>query len=138
MTKLLTIFIFFVFTTNCYADWSLILINRFPYVNGTVEYFIHTDSVVNVTKNIKKFWVKTNYSEIQNIGSLNYNSTKEYFEVNCKDKKIRILAVSYFERIDNAGAPLLANTDKNPQWMYAAPESVGSALTEMACLIYKS
>lgn len=97
-------------------------------------------SITHTANNHVRVWIKTKPSDeeirnlIKTLGENYKNVASEmyYNELDCTEKKIRILSSAYYSKDGK-----VISTDNFPdavaEWMFIIPESMGNALYEKVC-----
>ena len=127
------LFIVFFYSFEGWAvDWKLI---------GTsweTDYFYDPQGVSRLSQEIVQVWMKKIYGEkkvkefIKGIGpefkELSYDLS--LIEVNCSEKKFRLLAFSYYNQ---DGSLISSITSDSSSWNFIAPDSILEALFDIVC-----
>ncbi len=112
-------------------DWRL-------YEESKMEsYYYDAESITRISKNTVRVWDKCVYTEagkavlVKRFGDkyINLLSTRAVFEINCVERKHRLLHVTYFSK-DNE---ILNSRFGEGEWRYIAPDSVDEALFKAVC-----
>jgi len=113
------------------ADW------KFHGLNESFWASYDAQSVTRPSKNIVRVWEKWNYTEKGVIGIVgrlgkkyeNLSYTISLEEINCVEKMIRTLSVTYY---DNKGEVIFFYSSPL-EWDFIIPESNGETLYEEIC-----
>lgn len=119
--KQLFIFIFLLLSGNAFADWM-------PFAdNDSGTYYVDMSTKKKVDGNIR-IWTLNDYTSSRD-GVL---SAKLYYEINCKEEKVKFLSVTTLEK--NMGEGQVLNTyNQKTDWQYVVPGSVMKHLLSSIC-----
>ena len=114
------------------ADWK-----AYGGTNDGVFYY-DTENINHPSKNIIRFWHKVVFSEagireaVNSFGKdyENLDHSISLREINCSEKKIRSLAVTYYS---NAGAMLDSAMDYEAEWHRIDSEAIIESLYQRLC-----
>ncbi len=114
------------------TDWK-----AYGGTNDGVFYY-DAENITNPSKNIIRFWHKTIFSEagireaVNSFGKdyENLDHSISLREINCSEKKIRSLAVTYYS---NAGAVLDSAMDYEAAWHMIDSEAIIESLYQRLC-----
>jgi hypothetical protein len=77
-------------------------------------------------------WDLKDYKTVQNYSGDSYLSDKGQMEYDCKEEKVRMLAISALSGQMGKGKAVYNNSDTS-KWSPISPGSVGEALWKIAC-----
>lgn len=121
---------------------SLVLIIIVPFVSEGAEWihyattesggqcYLEKESINHVSKHVVRFWDKSTYDRPQKIQNLSYLELLKYVELDCKEKKLRVLEATYFL----VGGNTVSTSGKyREEWFYIQPEGTNKMLHEILC-----
>ena len=117
-----------IYANNTFAQWQRLS------GGPSADYTQYIDmSLINLTDDGKwRVWELMDYQapKISTTGEL-ARSSKQYWEIDCKDFKHRVLSGSWFTRQMGSGSSL--GTVRESDFIYIQPGSVGSYLATPLC-----
>lgn len=96
--------------------------------SGSSKHFIDPSTIRGTT--LKKVWKKT---EFETPGNDGWRSFRSFYEIDCSDKKSRLLQLSAFDGPNLTGRVLETYTYRDSEWVYAAPETIMATSIEIVC-----
>ena len=120
-------FLFFFFCSSASAGW--IKLNQNQAMD--TAYFIDLENIRGGFEKLR-IWTLTDYSNIQVVKKINYQSVKSLVEINCQSKKMRILAYS-LHKSPNASGNAIFNKNVALEWSKIKPNSINEAYQAIAC-----
>lgn len=122
MKKLIVFVAVSLAATSAWADWV-----QFSSSNGNM-FFMETSAISRVNGNVRA-WIMEEHPQVNKLGE---RSNKQYMEIDCREKKLRMLSFQSFNGSMGGGSSL--GSDNNPDsWSFASPGSVDMSLVRTAC-----
>jgi hypothetical protein len=111
----------------------------YKFFGGSERYkgYYDAQSITRTSQNIVEVWTRWNFTERGITECVKYLG-KEYEnvsylllleEINCAEKKMRLLSVSYY---DNNGVTITSN-DSPQEWRFINPDSLNESLHKKVC-----
>ncbi len=110
-----------------YANWTLIDMDT----EGTVLFYIDK-STIQKNGQYLRVWEKIEYSEKSDMAiKSNVRSTRTYVEIDCREKKARVLSFTSFT------SPNLINqknsSNQTQEWEFIAPKTIFDSVLIQVC-----
>lgn len=128
MKKLLFALFATFISTNATAEWTR--------VGGDDDKSsdIYVDvNTVRKTGGKAKIWSLGDYKTLQGNKNEKYSSAKMYWEFDCQEENLRILALSAYSKKMGSGGVVFSENTPYDNWQPVAPESTGGVLLSIAC-----
>ena len=102
------------------------------------SHYFDLDSILPISKTVVRVWVQVVYTpagvaeEVRQFG-LNYEnlkSQKALWEVNCSEKKMRMISLF---RYSQNGTVLYSHQDDTTEWKFHPPGTIAAILRETVC-----
>jgi len=114
------------------ADWKVLYQS-----DKTGTYYYDTQSITHTANNHVRVWTKIIYSEegvrevISSLGEdyKNASSVKYYYELDCTEKKVQFLSITYYSKDER----VISTFESDTEWHFIPPDSIASALYEKVC-----
>ena len=102
-------------------------------VGGNDDYIQYVDrATIRRNGNLVKMWDLKDYKTVQTFAGDSYLSDKTQSEYDCKEEKLRMLALLFFSGQMGNGKVVYANSDGG-KWSPIGPDSVAEAMWNIAC-----
>lgn len=101
------------------ADWIPVYEDE----NVTVLFY---DSI-KLSNDGCKVWIEWEYKKPKTVGTVKYNSFKDYIEYNVEFDKSRTYTTVFY---DNGGQVVDSYESRYPNWEYIVPGSIGEVVAE--------
>lgn len=112
-------------SATVYADWEPI--GRTAQISMSID-----PKTIKVEGGTAKVWVLANFVSPARIENTVSNSSKTYFEYDCKGVRSRILTTYYYSDKDSKGNVNAAEFDVMP-WVPVAPETISIFVLNRIC-----
>ncbi len=120
-------FLLFFFCSSASADWIKLNQNKAM----DTAYFIDLENIRGEFEKLR-IWTLTDYSNIQVVKKINYQSVKSLIEINCQSKKMRILAYSLYEK-SMAKGNIVFSKGRPFEWEEVKPSTVNGLFLNVGC-----
>jgi hypothetical protein len=108
-----------------YAQWSLIQ------TIDTAAFFIDYSTLQQVNQ-YKRVWSKTEYFPNSKMAiESKVNSTRMYYEFDCREKKSRFLSFSAYKQSNLIES--VYSDNKTEEWRFIAPNTPDSLILDVVC-----
>jgi len=124
MKKLLFVLLLSI-SSVVHANWTFIYSG-----NDESKYFIDNTSISQVN-NLKRVWVKIEYSLNSEMGKRGFLSARVYREFDCREKKVRNLSLTIFSQSDLYGESESSN--KISDWSFIGPNTTAELSLVVVC-----
>lgn len=127
MKQLLLGLMLLVTATVASAEWT-----RVDHNDLFIQYV--DKATIRRNGNLVKMWDLMDYKTVRkSAAGKSYLSDKSQAEYDCKEKKTRLLAFTWFDGRMGNGKAVSFNSNVRAEWIPIGPESMGEALFEIAC-----
>jgi hypothetical protein len=119
MKKLLTIIVFsFLWSENAYSSWIKIS------ESSSIDLYYHTSSMFS-QDNMHFVWLLLNQHEKENVGGMDYWSSKTQLKINCVNRKFKRETSLFYEKKMGTGKIVTSTSDPEilGSWASAVPNS---------------
>ena len=120
-------FLLFFFCSSASADWIKLNQNKAM----DTAYFIDLENIRGEFEKLR-IWTLTDYSNIQVVKKINYQSVKSLIEINCQSKKMRILAYSLYDK-SMAKGNIVFSKGRPFEWEEVKPSTVNGLFLNVGC-----
>ncbi len=133
MKILITLLTLFISISNASADWIFVTSST----DKSSDLFIDAESIQIINKDIRRYWSKNNFQQLEVTELGDYQSIRAFNEVDCKNKKFRGISISFYEKNDLLGKVIHSQEDENSKWSFIPPNSLASVTSDIVCSIKK-
>ena len=124
------IILFFLSTVPAYAEW--VAVEKDYLLPGLQTVYVDPGTILR-EGNLVTMWQLIDFKTMQgNRSPGRFLSTKTHKQIDCAEKRRRVLAFTEFSRRMGTGIAANGYVDKN-NWLPVEPESINHALWEVAC-----
>jgi len=104
--------------------------------DGVIDFYINKEMPI-LTANGYKMWVLANIiRKPKAMSNLDRLSWKDYYEVDCKENKAKVLSYVSYNKPMGKGEVLRIRSEPS-DWMFIAPNTVLEELTKRPCAILR-
>lgn len=83
--------------------------------------------------NMAKVWTLIDFKSVQSLSNFTYLSTKNQYQVDCKEDISKLLYSVHFKSKMGTGDVVYTTTFPNERWEPAPPDSIRAIFSEIAC-----
>jgi hypothetical protein len=107
------------------AEWI-----RYATTESGGQCYLDKESITHASERLVRVWDKSMYDRPQKIQSLSYHELLRYVELDCNEKRLRVLEATYFLV---GGNTVSTNNKYREEWFYIQSEETNNTLLEILC-----
>jgi len=96
------------------------------------QWYLDKESIIHKSKHVIRVWDKVKYAQPQKIETKFYRELIRYIELDCKEKKLRILQATFY-LLDNETLSTIGRDRPKEDWSYIQPGGNNDILQEILC-----
>ncbi|WP_156905593.1 surface-adhesin E family protein [Pseudomonas vranovensis] len=119
--------LFLLLCAKASAEWQSV-----P-VDSIERAFFVENSTIKKSQNLLKLWILTNYSSPQQVGNdPAYLSEKYFYEIDCRENKLRMVQGALYKNI-NGGGSIIHTENRAGEWSFVVPGSTYEVVISYIC-----
>ena len=112
-------------SATAFADWE-------PVGHSAQAHLLIDAKTIKIAGGKAKVWVLANFVSPARIENTVSNSSKTFFEYDCKEVRSRVLTTYFYSEKDSKGNVNAAEFDVMP-WVPVAPETISMSVLKRIC-----